>query len=339
MGLLLVAIVPSSAQANKDAPGVDAGMGCPQGYVAFDAQRGQGGPPSYLPGETVTASGYLTDAKANAAPSVKVRWGSPEGAVLGEVALDSEGNYKGLTFAIPEETPRRIHTLYLEARDPEGNLLPGLPIPARLRVGPPPAPPTAAPKRPAAVPVKVEKRSQRPSASPSPQSPQPQALPLPQPRAGATTEPVSGRRSVGVVAPRSDRAATPSSQRGERPPDSRLAQPGESTDTVVVPRTLDAAGSTDVEPADGRAIKASHWKAGLAGLLGLFLIVAIFLRRRAVRVVARRPLDPPPAAVSAPEPEPSPTDDSIEAELQEMISEERAREALEPARETVEAGH
>jgi len=56
-------------------------------------------------------------------------------------------------------------------------------------------------------------------------------------------------------------------------------------------------------------------------------------------VVARRPLDPPPAAVSAPEPEPSPTDDSIEAELQEMISEERAREALEPARETVEAGH
>ncbi len=328
MGLLVMAMLPGSAQAKQDAAGVDAGMGCPQGYVAFDAQRGQGGPPSYLPGETVTASGYLTDAKANAAPSVKVRWGSPEGAVLGEAALDSEGNYKGLTFEIPEETPRKVHTLYLEARDPEGNLLPGLPIPARLRVGPPPAPATVAPQERAAPTVKVQERSERPPASRSAQPPKPQASL--QPRATTNRDAVSAR-SRGAAKPTTRSHA-------DRPAERRRVGQGGS-DTVVAPRPLDATGGQAAAPlTDSRAIQPNGWKTGLAGLLGLVLLVALFLRRRAVRVAERGPLDTPVAPVSPPEPKVSPTGDPIEAELQEMISEERAREALQPALEPVEVG-
>lgn len=139
---LWVLAMPTAAQA-----AATDGMGCPQGYVAFDAQRGEGGPPSYRPGGTVTASGFLTEAKAKGAPSVTLRWGAPSGAALGQAAIDSEGSWKGLSFVVPETMAHGAYTLYLEARDASGNMLPGLPIPAQLRVGlPPVVDPAAAPR-------------------------------------------------------------------------------------------------------------------------------------------------------------------------------------------------
>ncbi|MCW3009705.1 MAG: hypothetical protein JWO90_109, partial [Solirubrobacterales bacterium] len=97
--LVLVAtvlvLVPARPAAGAMGPG-----GCPAGYVAFDRQTGEGGPPSYRQGETVAASGVITNTDAGVT-EVALRWGSADGPELGRAGVDASGSWKGITFQIP----------------------------------------------------------------------------------------------------------------------------------------------------------------------------------------------------------------------------------------------
>lgn len=311
LAALLVALVPAQARAEQTAP--EDGMGCPQGFVAFDAQTGQGGPPSYEPGSEAVASGYLTDATTKAAPSVTLRWGTPDGEALGTAALDREGNFQGLRFTIPADRPTGVFTLYLEAFGADGQMLPGLPIPVQLRVG---APPVADPA-PADVTEVAPVRAQRRSVSRRPASP----AKTPTARTVAAREtsapPVETAPKVTATRPAAkpstarsrarDRKPAPAPLRtgGPRPRPRPLAAPADAP--VAAPALSDRARRQVglAEPADA-------WLLALVlGALGTGL--AAVRRRRAA-------LAPPLAQVAAP----VERDLLIEAELQELIAEERA---------------
>lgn len=335
-----LALLPGAAHA---AP--EDGMGCPQGYVVFDAQRGQGGPPSYLPGETVTASGYLTDAKAKAAPSVTLRWGSPEGAAVGQAAIDSEGSWKGLKFAIPEGTPHQTYDLYLEARDANGQMLPGLPIPTQLRVGPPLVTPSAGDRKPATTrpitTVKPLERAARPErivrvkSIARPQAPaRPEVAVRPE-RAPAETSATTERRTV-----ERSKAARPAAEQPQRRAASKqkLGAPAVGRQAPDPPRSAGAEpASVSTQSAEDR----TAWAVGAAVLLGILTLIGMFLRRRGVPALKTSPppaLDPSRTGASMPDAQEQAADLLIEAELQEMIAEQRAREVTEPAPEPTRAG-
>ena len=309
LAALLLAVVPAGAHAAQDQP--MNGFGCPQGFIAFDAQTGQGGPASYPPGAEAVASGYLTDATTKAAPSVTLRWGTPDGEALGEAALDRDGNFQGLRFTIPADRPDGVHTVYLEAFGADGKMLPGLPIPVQLRVGPPPA--TDTPDAGAtAEPESTVARTQRRAASRRPSSPRPAPAPAPRDVA-ARPAPASRAAAKGATAPvtkpRTSRAASPS-RTSPAPlrtggPQPRPVAP--AVDTPVIRRPSPA----DAKRHDGTADPADLWL--LVALVGLPGLGVAALRRR------REPVAPPRQALTAPD-----RDAVIEAALQELIAEEHA---------------
>lgn len=347
VALLSVLLFPVVAAPAHAAP--EDGMGCPQGYATFDSQRGGGGPPSYLPGETVTASGYLTDAKANAAPNVTLRWGAPDGAAVGQAAIDAEGSWKGLSFAIPEGTAHQTYTLYLEARDANGEMLPGLPIPTQLRVGPPLATGTQGGRTP--------ERTTRPETTVKPETTtRPKTTTQPEttarPKAIAQTKAIARPKATpDLETTPTPKATTPKPSESaedaaggprarlaaEQAPDPRASssavRPRESAATSGVGEGHGTGGGSEAFATDPAATDHTIWASALAALLGVVALVGLYLRRRAVGVRAgSRAVDPSPDSASATTAaEAQAADLLIEAELQEMIAEHRAREAAEPA--------
>jgi hypothetical protein len=309
---LLVFALPTAAQARPED-----GMGCPQGYVAFSAQTGQGGPPSYMPGDTVSASGYLTDAKSRGSRTVTLRWGSPQGTAVGQAALDAEGSFKGLSFVIPEGAPHRIYTLYLEARDSKGEMLPGLPIPTRLRVGPPPRPSRVTADEPeTAVPRVGERRPQR--SAPGPLRPS---------RATRSPEPAGPLPHLGRPRLNEQPGADRRAERRERP------RPTGAGARRAEPASLRA--STGAFVGQSSTGEFSAWVLALAALLGLLVARGIILRRR---VAGRDRVEHQAAIMPPAESDAEASSQVIEAALQEMIAEGRARQAAERTPEVPRVG-
>lgn len=322
--IVLLVTLAQSAQAAQAKP--EDGWGCPQGYVAFNAQTGQGGPASYLPGEEVIASGYLTDATTKAAPSVTLRWGAADGDAVGEAALDADGNFTGLRFTIPAGMPHAVYTVYLEAFGADGKMLPGLPIPTRLRVGPPPASPRAATGTgadPVAVASPTRRRAARPKTPARSKALARSKAPAPRPVVAAPVAPVARRAEAPARPTRVHRAAEARSRvRPARRTRSEAAAPrrARSPQTSPVPRPSRPPVSTPAVRGghtEGDADPLGPWT--LAGLLGLLGLAALVRRRR------RRSDGPLPVPLPR---GPDLHELQIEAELQEIVAEARAAEAV-----------
>lgn len=322
--LLAFVLAPAGAAFGAGASGQNGNMsGCPQGYLMVDRSPDPGGaPPSYLPGDRMTTSGYVVETEKAAGP-VTVRWGSTDGPAMAQGAIDSAGHFKGLSFSVPAGAARGTGVIYLEALDRSGQAMPGFPLALRIHVGPPvvparePATTLGSAPRP--------KRSERPRAkhapAPAPNRPtsaQP-AVDRPAPQANAQT-----RAPVRPEAKRAHDQAPAASGRARRPP-ARLSH--------RAPARLNSRGDRTSSPRPRlvRIRPAADSQFPLELLLALAFSSVAGLA--AVGVWARRRHPGDPAMQVAASPGPAPTEPSadarkdrmVEAELQEIIAEERAR--------------
>lgn len=323
-GIVVVAVLSLLTSALTAGPALAGPQGCPAGYVMFDRSPSDGGPPAYQPGETVTASGTITNTEAGVR-SVILRAGSGDGPVLGEAPVDEHGSWLGLSFAMPQEATGS-YVVVLEARDSDGVMLPGLPYPFTLRVGAPPAPPEAAPA-PAA-------RREAPKAARKPVSRAPSApkaaRPAPAPASAPAAAPVvaapvpAAAPAVATRTPAGERAR-PAARPAPRP---RAAEPADTGKVPVVAQAPRAAVPT--EP--------STPPPALLVLAASALLLAGFLlgraRRRPAPALAHEPAARPitaDALGSTPAaPEPPPVADELEEALQAMLAEADARDAPVP---------
>jgi len=231
---ILVVLITAGVAA---APAAQAGQqamargGCPQGYVAFDKQTGGGGAPTYRQGETVVASGVITNTAAGVS-EVSLRWGTADGPELGRAAVDASGAWKGLAFAVPEGVGDGSDEVFYVARDRNGTMLPGLPYPFEIRVGVPSAadtattsPATTAPA-PAAAP---KRRTQKARSAPIVRRQQARAPAPPRP-AVTSASPAAAVRSPTASRP----SWRPARAKAEQPARVRRAEKASRSDT---PRT------------------------------------------------------------------------------------------------------
>ena len=137
VAIVLAVAAPASAAAEERSSRDGAMNGCPQGSLMVDRPNGPGGtPPSYLPGGNIATSGYVNDTRF-AGGQVKIRWGTADGPEMASGQTDSQGHWRGVTFQIPAEAEHGTYRIYAEALDHDGRTLTGFPIPLEIRVGPP----------------------------------------------------------------------------------------------------------------------------------------------------------------------------------------------------------
>ncbi len=294
--------------------------GCPQGYVAFDRQTGDGVPPSYRQGEQVVASGALIDTAAGV-PHVTLRSASPDGPELGRATVAADGSWQGLAFEIPREVRDGTYLVYLEARDRNGTMLSGLPYPFQITVGPPPAPRQTAPApqagsdkpslatRTAEIDAMAERvrpalRGAR-SAPPRASAERPVAArrePATSAEPVTRAVPQAARRAPGSAAPQSDPVRSLRPSAGFRPEAEAPAAVPEPAAVDMRPREVPASSSRGLPDMPTPLLLALLAAAGLAG--------ALAARRR------HRPPDEQPTVAA---PAPVPPDCPVEAELQALL--------------------
>lgn len=281
-------------------------------------------PPEFPPGAVVTAHGRRFDSRA--ATPITLRWGSL-GPVIATVPINVDGSWT-VTFRLPEGIPDGRYVIYAEAFDADGELIEGLPAREFIQVVSPQTAGTSA--DPAAPHRQVRAGAAGATVVQTPAAP---------PRKRTATRPAAGRGATAptsratapkkipvaplpphpvappiVAAPLTSTAPTAHVHRVapgaaiESAPLERVA-PGPRVESAPLPRAGTAGEAPFVPVAtvsdDGRPT----WLLLVLGAVGILFLGAA----AGGLVIARRW---PPV---------SPTD-PIEAELQEIIGEQRVRE-------------
>jgi hypothetical protein len=322
--------------------------------------------PFYLPGDSVTVTGYATGAQSELARTVQFRWGQ-QGEPFGDAPVQPDGSWR-FSFQLPVTAAAGKLFLYADAFDASGNKLTEFPGSDTVVVQAPASQPTQEPGAPAETetpaqpvtttttpalvtemrpagrkPVAASAKSSRSSApsrvdeptvaqvAPRAGRPAPTAAARPETaaslrlrpaeRAAPAPPPVAAPGAEGVaprpkrVAPRAER---PAPERQAKQPTRRAQRPDTS---VRAPRTPVLEALPPVHT--GREPERSP----LSLTIGVALLAVLILASFGGAVLARRR-------------RPAPGDsgvgddsrmDELEAELQEIIAEERARrrESLE----------
>ena len=347
---ILVVLITAGVVA---APAAQAGQqdmargGCPQGYVAFDKQTGGGGAPTYRQGETVVASGVITNTAAGVS-EVSLRWGSAEGPELGRAAVDASGAWKGLAFAVPEGVGDGSHEVFYVARDRNGAMLPGLPYPFEIRVGAPSAADTAttspastSPATTSLAPAAVapKRRTQRARSAPIVRR-HPARAPAPSRPAVTPAGPAAAVRSPTAARP----SRRPARARAEQPARVRRAERASRSDTTRTGRPapslradLDsiAPGVRAPAPAEARRSVRDRDAATPDVVATVLLALALALLGGCLRALGaklasgrRERVRAQLAPLRAGEPR---ADCLVEAELQRMLADHQAPAASERA--------
>lgn len=102
-------------------------------YVTFgDGPPTSDGPPSYPPGETVTMKGFDFDSEA--VTPVTVHWGGDTGPIVAEAPIADDGTWT-VSFPIPASAePDQTYRLSLQARGADGQMAEALPLQTAVRV-------------------------------------------------------------------------------------------------------------------------------------------------------------------------------------------------------------
>ena len=275
-----------------------------------DPARLGGEPPAFPPGAVATVNGVRFD--AGAATPITLRWGST-GPAIAQAPIGIDGTWT-VTFQLPADIPDGTYVIYAEAFAADGSLIEGLPAREFIRVLAPAVVQPPAPVSPPAASPPAPPAATRPATRPKQvkQKPQTRAVAVPRPKHATTvqTAPVTPRTipvaplPPGPVAlPLIPAPADGSSSvthvhrfapapRVESAPLPKVAAPGESPALAAV--------SAEAEPGT------SQWLILALGGLGLLLIGAA----GGGFVLARRWPPVPPT-------------DVVEAELQELIAEQR----------------
>jgi len=273
----------------------------------------------YKAGDTVVASGRGFD--PGAVTPVWLRFGGADAPVFAKAPILADGTWE-VTFRIPAGLKAGTYVLYAEAFATQpsgvdgarGQMINGLPARELVAIGevsaasPPPAPSTRSPGEPAPArtarkPEKV--KTPRVAGSPTTSRPEPSASPIVTPMpparvAPAIAQPVAAPVTPVVVDAEPSRTHTvrfapaPIALRIELP---RVAAPARAPELPIA-----AATQTDAA--------ALSWLVLVVGAFGFLLLGAS--AGGLVLVGRRPPVDPT---------------DSLEAELQEMIAEERTRQS------------
>ena len=270
------------------------------------------------PGDTVTVSGFLFDPAA--ATPVRLSWG-PNGAVIAEAAVSAAGTCE-VTFPIAAETAIGSYLLYAIAYAADGSVINGLPARVLLPV-----------KAPAAPTEEPQPQPQTPGVTDEP-APVPEATKEPR----AETDERNVPQAAAPSAPVAPAAGTPATQQATPVPETAIATDRPARTNVIrfapAPRLVDAPLPPVATPAaapalpvlDEAADSALPWWLIALGALGLLL-----LGGAAGALVRGRELPPEPRADTSADT----SADTLEAELQELIAEERARRS-KPVDEPVE---
>ncbi len=286
----------------------------PSAYMTLDGPNRPSPDRPFSPGDTVTVSGFLFDPAA--ATPVRLSWG-PNGAVIAETAVSEKGTWE-VTFQIPAETATGSYLLYAIAYAANGSVINGLPARVLLPVKAP-APPADEPQR----------EPETPGVTDEP-APVPEATEEPRGEADAASAPQAATRSA-PVAPVAEAPMTP---QATPVPETAIATDRPARTNVIrfapAPRLIEAPLPPVAAPSSAPALpvvdEASDgvlpWWLLALGAVGLLL-----LGGAAGMLVRGRERTPEPPA-------PTPAD-TLEAELQELIAEERARR-VERVNEPVE---
>jgi hypothetical protein len=306
-----------------------AALACtPQAYLMFGEPLDNTGTPAdspsavrlFQPGETVTISGYLFE--PTAATPVTLRWGI-DGPVIAEVGVNTDGTWT-TTFVLPADIAPGAYILSAWAYDASGQLITGLPARTTLTVAGPGAPGSTAPP-----PVIAE--AELDVGATNAQRRERNAPPARTARAPTRRRPAAApRRSrPAPVAPLPRAPAAPAPAVAETPTFSEVTPPAPAERSHIPTRTnpirfspapllrmhslprADEPGATaqlPVAKASERKPTSLAWPVLLLGALGFLLLGAA----AGGAIVARRRLPVGPV-------------DGVEAELQEIISEQRAQ--------------
>ena len=275
--------------------------------------------PSYAPGSPAVITGYASGPQSETATRVTLTWGDG-GPLLGEASIAPDQSFS-FSFTVAADMRPGNHAIYARAFNGAGEMISPLPGSVLLTVNAPANPGAKPTETPAATPqpkpveAKAEPRATSKDA-PAPQSQPAPAAPQAAPAAVATpaTVPEERTTSTPVPAPAAVRARlTP---RTVAPPVARVQEPSPASQLEASPL---------VESTEERTAPAAGDSSSTALVLLLALaVLALALGGVAARLVltrrtsdARRSSSAPTATADA--------SDAVEAELQEMIAEERAR--------------
>lgn len=243
--------------------------------------------PAYTPGETVTATGR--GFAPSAATPVTVTWGA-NGPVIGQAPIAADGMWE-LSFTVPARASAGTYVIYAVAYDAAGAVIDGLPARVQFPVEAPAAPPVVVPVAPPAAPPQTHPVAHARTA------PKPSAAPAPPAPVARSAAPLPQAAITAPAGPsRTSVIRVPAVPRVVHVPLTRTTAPGLAAPLPVAVTATQGHGTP--------------WLLLAVGALGFLLLGA----GSGGLVAARRR---PPTL---------PTD-SVEAELQELLGEELARQS------------
>ena len=273
-----------------------------------------GEPPAFPPGAVVTAHGTRFDPAA--VTPITLRWGST-GPAIAQVPINEDGSWR-VTFQLPLGIPDGQYVIYAEAFAADGQMIEGLPARQFLQVvtprpndpspgvSPPVTPPQA--ETPAASPRSDARPRAKRAAAPHRHASTPKASTVAKPKtipvAPLPPRPVAPV-ATSTVKPHSHASSAPAI---ESAPLERAHAPAPRIESAPLPPRAAPGQSPAIPVATADSSDGTPWLVFVIGALGILLLGAA----GGGLVIARRW---PPA----------PPTDPVEAELQELIAERRAR--------------
>ena len=270
--------------------------------------------PSYAPGTSAVITGYASGPQSETATRVTLTWGDG-GPLLGEASIAPDQSFS-FSFTVAADMRSGDHAIYARAFNAAGEMISPLPGSVLLKVNAPATPGTDPTETPATTPKPKPAEAKAEPRATSKDAPVPQTQSAP---SAAQTPPATVAAPVTAAEERTISAPLPTetavrarvSARTAAPPVARVQEPSLASQLDVAARP--------VESSDEAASSGAGDSSGTAPVL-LFALAILGLALGAVgaRLVLGRRSSAAPAVTAD-------AGDSVEAELQEMIAEERAR--------------